>query len=52
MTRKAPRTINGIVINKKSTSKTTKMKGHPGLGGMTFIDEIIYKYESQASIGH
>lgn len=51
MTRNMPSIRNQIDIDQRSTPKTTKIQGQVGLGRTTFIDEIVRKSESQASIG-
>ena len=51
MTRNKPRTRNQIKIDQKYNLKITEIKGQVGLGRTTFINEIIHKLKSQASVG-
>lgn len=51
MTRK-PRTRNQVEKNKKFTPKITKTQGQFEIERTNFIDEIIWKSKSQASVSH
>lgn len=48
MTKKNNR--NHVAIEQKYLSKATKTQGLVSLGRLTFIEEIIRKFESQVSI--